>query len=431
VRGKKPSPWVGPPLVGIGTLLVLAALFGIGRPAIEKWLTQLALSQPTQSPTAIPPTVTPEPLIPTRTLTAAAEMETETPTASAEPTEETKATATTEPTATPHPPTATPHPPTPPPTQVAAPSSTDLWRGRPRWGVGAMPRSVITQYDIAPLHLGWYLDWNMNPDPLQPGGVEYAQMVRLKGGTLNASPETLTAAAQSNPGSLWLVSNEPDSFMQDYVEPSTYARLYHEAYTAIKTADPTAQVAIGGVVQPTPLRLRYIEAILAEYREQFGTEAPMDAWHVHNFILREEQGTWGAFIPPGLPDEQGTLYEIDDSGNLDAFRQQVVDFRRWMAERGYQNYPLIVSEYGIPMPEDYGFPPERVVAFLWATFDFFSTARDPTSGYPEDDYRLVQRWCWYSLNAPDGSYPQGRLFDPATGQMTAVGLGWEEYVNEH
>jgi hypothetical protein len=254
-------------------------------------------------------------------------------------------------------------------------------------------------------------------------------MVRFAGGVLNPNVETITAAAQANPGSLWLMSNEPDSFMQDYVEPGTYAKLYHEAYAAVKAADPTAVVAIGGVVQPTPLRLKYIEAILAEYRGQFGAEAPMDAWHVHNFILREEQGTWGAFIPPGLPDEQGILYDIDDSGNLDAFRQQIVDFRQWMAGQGYQNYPLIVSEYGIPMPEDYGFPPERVVAFLRDTFDFFSTAKDPAIGYPQDDHRLVQRWCWYSLSAPDSAYPQGRLFDPSTGEMTAVGQGWVEYVN--
>jgi hypothetical protein len=83
------------------------------------------------------------------------------------------------------------------------------------------------------------------------------------------------------------------------------------------------------------------------------------------------------------------LYEIDDSGNLQAFRQQIVDFRRWMSQRGYRGYPLIVSEYGIPMPEDYGFPPERVVAFMRETFDFFLTATDPAIGDPADGYRLV------------------------------------------
>jgi hypothetical protein len=131
-----------------------------------------------------------------------------------------------------------------------------------------------------------------------------------------------------------------------------------------------------------------------------------------------------------LPDDQGMLYEIDDNDNLTIFQRQIWDFRQWMAERGYQNYPLIVSEYGIPMPEDYGFPPERVVAFMRNTFDFFSTAQDRALGYPDDGYRLVQRWCWYSLNAPEcpDCYPNGRLFDPATGQMTAAGQGWAEYV---
>jgi hypothetical protein len=83
------------------------------------------------------------------------------------------------------------------------------------------------------------------------------------------------------------------------------------------------------------------------------------------------------------------------------------------------------------MPEDYGFSPERVETFLRASFDFFLSTTDSALGYPKDDYRLVQRWCWYSLNDVDPGYPSGRLFDPSTGQMTAVGEGWIEYVNEH
>jgi hypothetical protein len=154
-------------------------------------------------------------------------------------------------------------------------------------------------------------------------------------------------------------------------------------------------------------------------------------WNVHNFILREEQGAWGVDTPPGLSDERGMLYEIDDGDDVQIFRQQVVDFRRWMAEHGYQDKPLIVSEYGILMPEEYGFSAERVVAFLTDTFDFFLTATDPALGYREDDYRLVQRWCWYSLNSPESSYPTGRLIDPETGEMTAVGEGWARYVLEN
>jgi hypothetical protein len=86
---------------------------------------------------------------------------------------------------------------------------------------------------------------------------------------------------------------------------------------------------------------------------------------------------------------------------------------------------LIVSEYGIPMPVDYGFGPERVRRFLYGTFDFFLSASDPELGYSPDGNRLVQRWCWYSL--ADTEYPTGNLFDPQTFQMTPLGQAWREY----
>jgi len=315
--------------------------------------------------------------------------------------------------------------PLPTATTVTVHASRFTYQSRFRWGVG-VAIGPISRYNIDPLRLGWYLDWQARADPPRPGGLEYVQMVRLKGGVLRPDAETLAAIARANPGSLWLVGNEPDVKWQDNVEPAAYARLYHQAYTAIKGADPTARVAIGGVSQPTPLRMRYLEAVLAAYREQFGAAMPVDVWNVHNFILREERGSWGVDIPPGLPDDRGILYEIDDSGNLEAFRRQIWDFRRWMAAQGYGGWPLIVSEYGIPMPEDYGFPPERVVAFLRGTFEFFLTATDPALGDPADGYQLVQRWCWYSLD--DTTYPTGRLFDPQTGAMTVVGEGWASMV---
>ncbi len=311
-----------------------------------------------------------------------------------------------------------------PPAEVAI-----LWGGKPRWGAGVAV-GPISRYNIKPLRLGWYLDWRARADPPRPEGIEYVQMVRLKGGKLTPGPGEISRIARLNPGSLWLIGNEPDVKWQDNVKPALYAELYHQAYRAIKSADPAARVAAGGISQPTPLRLKYLELILQAYRERFGEEMPLDAWHIHNFILREERGSWGVDIPPGIGEDRGELYEIDDSGNIEAFRRHILDFRRWMAEHAFQYYPLIVSEYGIPMPEDYGFPPERVIGFLQATFEFFLTAADPALGDPSDGYRLVQRWCWYSLDAPETYYPQGRLFDPQTGALTAVGEGWVSMVSQ-
>jgi len=355
---------------------------------------------------AVRPTSTPEPLVPTRT-----------------PTPVMRA-GTTEPAGT--------VPTLPRATAASAGSvstTTDDWRGVPRWGAGVAQGSIL-DYDIDPLRLGWYVDWRTRADPPQLEGIEYVQMIRLRAGVLNPEADVVTSVAQAVPGLLWLVGNEPDVKWQDNVEPAAYARLYHEAYTAIKEGDPTAQVALGGVAQPTPLRLRYLEEILEAYQDAFGEEMPMDFWNVHNFVLREERGSWGVDIPPGLADDYGELYEIDDCGDLEIFKEQIVAFRQWMADHGYRDYALVVSEYGIPMPEDYGFPPETTVAFLTGTFEFFLTARDPVLGYPEDDHRLVQRWCWYSLSAPDSYYPNGRLFDPDTYEMTAIGAGWAEYVRD-
>ena len=96
---------------------------------------------------------------------------------------------------------------------------------------------------------------------------------------------------------------------------------------------------------------------------------------------------------------------------------QVRQMRTWMADHGYRDTPLWVTEYGILMPADYGFSPARVAAFLVATFDDFRTACDPALGLPTDGNRLVQRWLWFSAYAAD--FPTGNLF-AADGQPTPL-----------
>ncbi len=59
-------------------------------------------------------------------------------------------------------------------------------------------------------------------------------------------------------------------------------------------------------------------------------------------------------IPPGMAEDEGILYDIDDHADMTIFRRQILDFRRWMAEQGFRDRPLVVSEYGILMPESYG-----------------------------------------------------------------------------
>lgn len=330
-------------------------------------------------------------------------------------------------------PPAEPLVPTPPPSASsparAAPAAADLPAvpsyHRERFGVG-VPIGPISDYAVENLGIGWYLDWNVRLAPARPAGIAFWQMVRLSEKGYRPDAETIRAAARANPGSTWLIGNEPDVIWQDSVTPERYAELYHELYTLIKEADPGAKVAIGGVSQPTPLRLRYLERVLAAYQARYGRPMPVDVWNVHNFILREERDSWGVSIPPGFEEDAGILYEIDDHDRLDIFQDQLLAFRRWMAEHGQRDKPLVVSEYGVLMPAEYGFDHARVQAFMYKTFDLLLTLTDAELGYPADGNRLVQWWCWYSL--ADTMYPTGNLFDPAAKAPTPLGLAWAHYT---
>lgn len=146
------------------------------------------------------------------------------------------------------------------------------------------------------------------------------------------------------------------------------------------------------------------------------------------FVLREEQGGWGVGIPPGMAEQTGRLHEIADHDDMVVFQQQIVEFRRWMKERGQQEKALIVTEYGILMPTDYGFPANEVKQFMLGTFEFLRTAADPEVGYPSDGYRLVQRWCWFSLSDP--RYPTGNLLQLDSQLPTPLGEAFRQYASK-
>ena len=302
-----------------------------------------------------------------------------------------------------------------------------------RLGVGGT--SAIAAYPIRALRLGWYLDWTTTPNPARPDDIAYHPMIRLAQVGLDAYTsepplDDLPQIVAGRRGALWFIGNEPDRVAwQDSIEPGLYARAYHDLYFAIKQADPTAQVAIGAVVQPTPLRLQYLDKVLHEYERLYGRPAPdepampVDVWNIHAFILQERScvaypaDCWGAEIPPGVDATEGMLYTIDDHDSLVIFKGFIETFRQWMADRGYRDRPLILTEFGILMPEDYGFGPARVNAFMSGAFEFLNSATGP-NGYAPDNNRLVQSWAWYSL---DDDLANGRLFDASTRQRTVFG----------
>ncbi len=315
--------------------------------------------------------------------------------------------------------------------------------GTLRWRAGVgVPDEDVAYFDWPPDRPGWYLNWstNVHTEPIFLGlgtrasmtlppaalGMEFTPMVRMKNGRLYPDTQSLRELAQRHRGLTWLIGNEPDVRWQDNTTPEVYAVAYHRAYTAIKRADPTAQVAIGGLSQITPLRLAYLDRVWDFYQSLYGAPLPVDVWNMHAFILREDRAGWGVNIPPGFIIEQrGALWDVEDHDDLAIIEQQIRAMRAWMAAHGEQEKPLWITEYGILMPADYGFDAARVVAFLNGSFDLFQRLRDPALGLATDDDRLVQRWNWYS--ARDSRYPTGNLFDNY-GRSTDVGDAYWAYL---
>jgi hypothetical protein len=314
-----------------------------------------------------------------------------------------------------------------------------------RFGVGlAGSVDEILQYDLAALGAEWYLNWGAAMDPPHPNGVAFAQTIRLSQGAPVLSEGQVRALVRANPGALWLIGNEPDCVWMDNTTPEAYAEAYHALYQWIKSEDPWAQVAFGGMVQATPLRMLYLDRVWEAYLDRYGEPMPVDVWAVHGFILREAPTGWGAGIPPGLEAYAGLGmdYEIRDHDDIGIFAEQIVRFRRWMADHGQRDKPLLVPEYGILMWSDIidedgeDFSDDRVIDFMYATFDYFRTAADPDIGYPADGNRLVQAWAWYSLD--DNTYRDGQVVgegyngDLFTGDgtktLTALGQAYADYV---
>ncbi len=275
------------------------------------------------------------------------------------------------------------------------------------------------------LGTGWYLDWTVRQrHPAQL--PEHWQMIRLGRGCVYPQPDAIAWLARHYPGAVWIIGNEPDNQWQDNVVPEEYAQVYHQVFELIKENDPSARVAMTGVTQPTPLRLAYLDRVLAAYRALYDESLPVDWWTVHGFVLREQLGE-GAGIPAGFPGiEEGQLYTAADHGNLALFQQQIIAFRTWMAENGYQNTPLAITEYGILLSEEYGYPPDVTAQYLIDSFTWLNEAADQQIGYPADDFHLVQRWAWYSLY--DNLYTTSNLANLEANALTEIGQAFVQFA---
>src|SRR5579859_3553935 len=298
--------------------------------------------------------------------------------------------------------------------------------GADRMGVAGR----VASYTVA-LSAGWYQDWGASVYPSHPGGLEYARTIYFTVNTNSCGTSKIPATERSqvsasisgtvlvdnlraNPGALWIIGNEPDSVYDcSPIMPDLYAELYHEFFTFIRSADPTAKIAIGGIVQPSPLRLAYLDEVLNHYQAIYGQPLPTDLWNIHLYAFQEVAGLAGAGVPPGSASQTGWTYNWAQTVDISVLRQNLRAMRQWLADRGQRNKPLIITEFGQVVPDDGSytldgltFTPQVTRDYLRGAISYFLTATDSLLGDPADGNHLVQLWAWYSLN--DTSYG-GRL----------------------
>ncbi len=302
-----------------------------------------------------------------------------------------------------------------------------------------------------------------NPNaPITTCGPDYGYTVNYP---LDDGPGNLGTLVAARPGALWIVGNEPDRrIRQDDICPQQYAEAYHDIYHFIKERDPSAQIAVAGLVQVSPGRLQYLDIVLDTYLQRYGTTMPVDVWTMHIYIIPETGagdahiavGTDPALaIPQSFDCDDPDSYCYAEHDDLDIFVHQVRMMRQWMRDNGYQNTPLVLTEFGILWPYhyygtcsdqvcpenppvDYGcfcdenletFHPQRVADFAEATFDYLLSAKDQGLGYPPDAYRLVQQFVWYSVQTDGTSHASNLVeFTDTSYSLTVPGQRWNQYV---
>jgi hypothetical protein len=274
----------------------------------------------------------------------------------------------------------------------------------------------------------WFFDWSTK-DSRKSRKLEYWQTIRVNQNGYSPTQERIEYIASHFKGYTWIIGNEPDNSLQDNTTPEKYAQIYHELYTLIKSKDRSAKITIAAVSQPTPARLEYLNTVLDSYKNLYGEKLPLDWWNIHAYVLREEENSWGAGLPVGISIENGELYEIEQHGDISIFQQNLINFRHWMKENDYQQVPLVVSEYGILLPEEFGFSQETIASYLKVTSEWMLSYQDQEIGFPDDDFHLVQKFAWFSLSDPN--FQSADLANLELKTLTPIGESFKSLTTEH
>ena len=299
-----------------------------------------------------------------------------------------------------------------------------------------------TGYDFSVIGVDGYIDWSYKAKSSEVAdNIQYYRVINLGDTYYTWFLQSLPSLLSTYPGSIWIIGNEPDSQVsyQDHISAEVYAERFWNMAKVIRANDPTAKIAFGTVIQPTPVRIHYlglaINKLIALEGDQARALALIDIFSIHAFILNERPFTtpncgdcWGAGVPVGYDPATWPAYQVIDGTqtyDINRFKSRVTAFRQWMKDIGQQSKPLWITEYGSLFPTRLNVSELDTASFMEQSFDFM-LAPDSLLGKSDDNNRLVQKWVWYSLNDEILNFG-GSLYNPLTKNLTLVGDRFIKY----
>jgi len=284
-------------------------------------------------------------------------------------------------------------------------ASGDDW-GDERFGYGGNHYSQLTNYRIKWVY-NW--GWDVVSGHISEGGKENMILVgdpnypkdACNLDTFNPSSPNcggykyISDLANDYPGSYWSVDNEPD--WQGYMDPDQFAKWYHSFFEAIKKADPTAKISIGGLAwakynHPTKwdhkelIDHTYIKNLINSdpgnkeiyenaawiilvrkyYKDYYGENLYVDFWNIHPYAWTGE----------------GAQKRFEDSKENVLFFREYMDF---IGEGGKQLWATEFSWMGIKCTDfnDCNSKSQHQIDYMNKIVDWFVNTN------------YVQKWFWY------------------------------------
>lgn len=301
----------------------------------------------------------------------------------------------------------------------AAPEQSPAVEPAERFGVTALHPERV---DLSQLGASWYLNWSPEASPGVP--LEFVPIVCAFTGGASVGSEQLEALRARLPEfpdrTLFVIGSEIGHPPQnDARSPAMYVDDFATCREMILAANPTFRVSVGAIVLSSP----------AEY------VGAKDGFDYLGQVLKLWQDRYSEPLPADF--FSATAHVLQGGGmDLDVFERQIRNFRRFLEASGLRDRFVLITEYGGALgPSD----PKTRAHFLTEATRILTTARDPATGCPKDDNRLVQRFAWFTAD-PVGTWEKLKLLGPGgfffnlsrsalltrDGQMTRLGVAYAQ-----